>query len=132
MSSRSREGGKTAAERGHRSKRIDRRAARRRAAIESKLASADQLIEKRRAQLHSATTRRASIAAKLARLLTPADTTNPSMAYCIKDRRQVEIGGAHAVVLANGRPAIAGLCPSCGSKVMRLIAQPAVETAPTA
>jgi hypothetical protein len=42
------------------------------------------------------------------------------MAYCIKDRRQVEIGGAHAVVLANGRPAIAGLCPSCGSKVMRL------------
>ena len=132
MSSRSREGGKAAAERGRRSKRIDRRATRRRAAIESKLASADQLIEKRRAQLHAATTRRASIAAKLARLLTPADTSNPSMAYCIKDRRQVEIGGAHAVVLANGRPAIAGLCPSCGSKVMRLIAQRAVETDPTA
>jgi hypothetical protein len=120
MSSRSRESGKAAAERGHRSKRIDRRAARRRAAIEAKLASADQLIEKRRAQLSSASVRRTAIAAKLARMLVPADQTSPSMAYCIKDRRQVEIGGAHAVVLANGRPAIAGLCLSCGSKVMRL------------
>jgi hypothetical protein len=120
MSSRPREGGKAAVERSHRSKRADRRAARRRTAIEAKLASADQLIEKRRAQLRSASARRASIAAKLARLLPPAEDTSPSMAYCIKDRRQVEIGGAHAVVLANGRPAIAGLCPSCGSKVMRL------------
>ncbi|HEV8401493.1 MAG TPA: DUF5679 domain-containing protein [Candidatus Limnocylindrales bacterium] len=94
--------------------------ARRRAVIEAKLALADKLIEKRRTQLSSASARRSSIAAKLARLLVPADETKPSMAYCIRDRRQVEIGGAHAVVLANGRPAIAGLCPSCGSKVMRL------------
>lgn len=120
MSSKSRDGGKAAAEGDHRPTRADRRMARRRAVIEAKLASADKLIEKRRAQLHSASARRTTIAAKLARLLVPADETSPSMAYCIKDRRQVEIGGAHAVVLANGRPAIAGLCPSCGSRVMRL------------
>jgi hypothetical protein len=94
--------------------------ARKREAVEAKLASADRLIEKRRSQLRSASARRTSIAAKLARLLAPTGETSPTVAYCIKDRRQVEIAGAHAVVLANGRPAIAGLCPSCGSKVMRL------------
>jgi hypothetical protein len=120
MGSKPREGGKAAADGRHRAKRADRRMARRRAVIEAKLALADKLIEKRRTQLSSASARRSSIAAKLARLLVPADETKPSMAYCIRDRRQVEIGGAHAVVLANGRPAIAGLCPSCGSKVMRL------------
>ena len=42
------------------------------------------------------------------------------MAYCIKDRQRVSIVAARRVVLANGRPAVAGLCPSCGSKVVRL------------
>lgn len=120
MSSRSHEDGAPAAESTGRSKKQDKRMARRRAALEAKLASADRLIEKRRAQLHTASTRRASIAAKLARALGPAGETAAAMAYCIKDRQRVVIGDAHAVVLANGRTAIAGLCPSCGSKVVRL------------
>ena len=120
MTSKAQGVGKETADRGQLSKRRQRRAAKRREAVEAKLASADRLIEKRRSQLRSASSRRASISAKLARLLASTGEASPSMAYCIKDRRQVEIGGAHAVVLANGRPAIAGLCPSCGSKVMRL------------
>jgi len=120
MSSRSHEDGAAAADRDHGSRRHMKRAARRRAALEVKLASADRLIERRRSQLRSASDRRASIAAKLARASGPHDETTAPTAYCIKDRRQVAIGGAHAVVLANGRPAIAGLCPSCGSKVVRL------------
>lgn len=120
MSSKSHEDGAPAADRDRRSKRQDKRAARRRAALEVKLASADRLIEKRRSQLHSASTRRASLAAKLARVPGPADETNAPMAYCIKDRQRVAIGGAHVVVLTNGRTAVAGRCPSCGSKVVRL------------
>ncbi len=120
MSSKAREDAAPAADRDHRSKRAAKRATRRRAALEAKLASADRLIEKRRSQLHSASTRRASISARLARAMGPAGETDAPMAYCIKDRQRVAIGGAHAVVLTNGRPAIAGLCPSCGSKVVRL------------
>jgi hypothetical protein len=120
MSSKPHEDGSSAAGSDHRSKRQQKRAARRRAALEVKLASADRLIERRKTQLRSASTRRASIAARLARVPGPTGETNSPMAYCIKDRRRVAIGGAHAVVLTNGRPAIAGLCPSCGSKVVRL------------
>jgi hypothetical protein len=120
MSSKSRADAAPAAQRSPKSKRQDKRAARRRAALEVKLASADRLIEKRRTQLHSASTRRASIAAKLARVPSPSGETESPMAYCIKDRQRVAIGGAHVVMLTNGRPAIAGLCPSCGSKVVRL------------
>jgi hypothetical protein len=44
------------------------------------------------------------------------------LAYCLKDRRQVVIGGAQPVVLSSGRHAVTGTCPSCGSKVVRLSA----------
>lgn len=120
MSPKSHEDAAPAADGNRRSKRQDKRSARRVAALEAKLASADRLIEKRKSQLRSASTRRAAISAKLARVSGPAGEANAPMAYCIKDRQHVVIGGAHAVVLANGRPAIAGLCPSCGSKVVRL------------
>jgi len=125
MSARSREDSATAMARDHTSKRQRKRAARRRTALEAKLASADALIARRQSQLRSASTRRASIAAKLARVPDPAGESSAPMAYCIKDRRQVAIGGAHVIVLTNGRPAITGLCPSCGSKVVRLGARSA-------
>lgn len=120
MTSPSHEDGAPVAARDHGSKRQKKRAARRRATLEVKLASADRLIERRRSQLRSALTRRASIAAKLAREPGPAGEADSPMAYCIKDRQRIVIGGAHVVELANGRPAIAGLCPICGSKVVRL------------
>jgi septal ring factor EnvC (AmiA/AmiB activator) len=98
----------------------DRQAtARKVASIEAKIASTDKLVEKRRAQLASASARRAALTAKLARLSAAGEAPGPD-AYCLKERRQVSMVGAHAVTLANGRPATAGTCPSCGSRLVRI------------
>ena len=107
--------------RSRRSTRTERKAARRRAGLEAKLESAERLVAKRAAQLGSASARRAALAARLTHLSdTVGDAVGP-MAYCLKDRRQVSIGGAHPVILASGRPAVAGTCPSCGMRVLRFV-----------
>ena len=41
-------------------------------------------------------------------------------AYCMKCRRQVEIKSPKQVVMRNGRPAVSGTCPYCGTKVFRI------------
>jgi len=41
-------------------------------------------------------------------------------AYCFKCRKKVEIKDPKKVTLKNGRPAIRGLCPACGTKVFRI------------
>jgi hypothetical protein len=41
-------------------------------------------------------------------------------AYCMKDRKKVEIKNPQQVKLKNGRPAIQGVCPICGTKVFRI------------
>lgn len=41
-------------------------------------------------------------------------------AYCFKCRKKVTIRNAAQVTLKNGRPAIQGVCPSCGTKVFRI------------
>jgi RNase P subunit RPR2 len=41
-------------------------------------------------------------------------------AYCMKCRKKVEVNNPQAVTLKNGRPAIQGTCPSCGTKVFRI------------
>ena len=105
---------------GRLSKKARRASARKRASIEARLASADKLIAKRRSQLESATGGRASLTAKLARLSVADAGDSGPVAYCLKEKRQMAMGGAHAVVLSNGRPAIAGICPSCGSKLVRI------------
>ena len=101
------------------SSRKSHRESHKRASIEAEIAAADKQVAKRRAQLEAAIGERAALVAKLARLELADDGKGP-MAYCLKERLQVRIGGAHAVVLANGRPAIAGACPSCGSKLVRI------------
>lgn len=106
--------------RNRRSTRTERKGARKRADLEAKLESAERLVARRTTQLGSASARRASLAARLARLSgTAGDAVGPT-AYCLKDRRQVRIGGAQVVVLASGRPAVAGTCPYCGMRVLRL------------
>jgi DNA-directed RNA polymerase subunit RPC12/RpoP len=40
--------------------------------------------------------------------------------YCLKCRAKVEIKNPKAVTLKNGRPAMQGVCPKCGSKVFRI------------
>ena len=41
-------------------------------------------------------------------------------AYCMKCRKKVEIKNAKSTTLKNGRPAIQGECPGCGTKVFRI------------
>jgi hypothetical protein len=41
-------------------------------------------------------------------------------AYCMKDRKKVEIKDAKQITLKNGRPAMQGVCPICGTKVFRI------------
>lgn len=43
-----------------------------------------------------------------------------SSAYCMKCRKKVEIKNPRNVTLKNGRPAIKGVCPSCGTGVFRI------------
>ncbi len=41
-------------------------------------------------------------------------------AYCVKDRKKVEIKNPRAIKMKNGRPATQGICPICGTKVFRI------------
>jgi len=41
-------------------------------------------------------------------------------AYCVKCRAKKEIKGAHNITLKNGRPAVQGSCPTCGTKLTRI------------
>ncbi|MDD5510025.1 MAG: DUF5679 domain-containing protein [Dehalococcoidales bacterium] len=41
-------------------------------------------------------------------------------AYCVKCRKKVDIKGARAITMKNGRPATQGVCPACGTKVFRI------------
>lgn len=41
-------------------------------------------------------------------------------AYCFKCRTKREIQNPNNVTLKNGRPAIQGTCPVCGTKVFRI------------
>lgn len=43
-----------------------------------------------------------------------------AQAYCMKCRKKVEIKNPQQVRLKNGRPAIQGVCPNCGTKVFRI------------
>jgi len=41
-------------------------------------------------------------------------------AYCVKCRTKREIKDPQEVSLKNGRPAVKGTCPECGTKVFRI------------
>jgi hypothetical protein len=41
-------------------------------------------------------------------------------AYCVKDRKMVDIKNPHQITLKNGRMATQGVCPNCGTKVTRI------------
>lgn len=47
--------------------------------------------------------------------------------YCVKERRRVEIARAVEVTMKNGRPAIQGYCPYCGTKIFKIGPLPAAE-----
>jgi hypothetical protein len=40
--------------------------------------------------------------------------------YCVKERKKVEIKDPKQVTMKNGRPAIEGVCPDCGTKIFKI------------
>ena len=43
-----------------------------------------------------------------------------TQAYCMKCRTSKEIADLKPVTMRNGRPALQGVCPTCGTKVFRI------------
>jgi len=41
-------------------------------------------------------------------------------AYCVKDKRKVEVQNPQKITMKNGKPAISGTCPICHGKVFRI------------
>jgi len=41
-------------------------------------------------------------------------------AYCVKCKAKKEIQNPVQVELKNGKPAVSGTCPTCGTKVFRI------------
>ena len=41
--------------------------------------------------------------------------------YCMKCKAKKEIKDAQRVVLKNGRPAMKGTCPACGTNITRFL-----------
>ncbi|HEX9989042.1 MAG TPA: DUF5679 domain-containing protein [Chloroflexia bacterium] len=41
-------------------------------------------------------------------------------AYCVKDRKMVDMKDPQQITLKNGRSAMQGTCPECGTKVTRI------------
>jgi hypothetical protein len=40
--------------------------------------------------------------------------------YCVKEKKKVEIQDPKQVTMKNGRPAIQGTCPDCGTKIFKI------------
>jgi RNase P subunit RPR2 len=41
-------------------------------------------------------------------------------AYCVKCKAKREVKGAQKITMKNGKPAITGTCPVCGTKVFKI------------
>ena len=41
-------------------------------------------------------------------------------AYCVKCRAKRDIKDPEEIAMKNGRPAVKGTCPKCGTKVFRI------------
>jgi Domain of unknown function (DUF5679) len=41
-------------------------------------------------------------------------------AYCVKDKKKVEIVNPEKITMKNGKPATKGTCPVCGGSVFRI------------
>lgn len=40
--------------------------------------------------------------------------------YCLKDKKNVEIKNPQNITMKNGKPAITGTCPNCGTKIFKI------------
>jgi hypothetical protein len=48
-------------------------------------------------------------------------STRTMDAYCVKCKKKQPLNNAKEVVLKNGRPALKGVCPVCGTSLMRFV-----------
>ena len=103
----------------------ERRVPRKETALRDRLADAEQLVAKRTAQLVAATAGRDEAAIRLAELV--GYTVE---GYCLRERTRVTIRDAAPIVLANGQHALAGSCPACGARVVRMTRGRVVPASP--
>ena len=45
---------------------------------------------------------------------------NEPVGYCVKCKAKKEITDHKSITMKNGKPAIQGTCPSCGTKMFRI------------
>jgi hypothetical protein len=45
---------------------------------------------------------------------------NVAQAYCVKDKMMVEMRNPQKITMKNGKPAMKGVCPKCGTSVFRI------------
>ena len=43
-----------------------------------------------------------------------------TQAYCVKDKMKVEMKNPTKITMKNGKAAMSGTCPKCGTKVFRI------------
>src|SRR3972149_6285936 len=43
-----------------------------------------------------------------------------AQAYCVKDKMKVEVQNPQQITMKNGKPALSGTCPKCGTKVFKI------------
>ena len=43
-----------------------------------------------------------------------------AMAYCVKDKMKVEVQNPQTITMKNGKKALQGTCPKCGTKVFKI------------
>jgi hypothetical protein len=41
-------------------------------------------------------------------------------AYCLKERKKVEMKDPRQITMKNGKPATQGVCPNCGTKIFKI------------
>jgi Zn finger protein HypA/HybF involved in hydrogenase expression len=51
----------------------------------------------------------------------PREVNTVAEAYCVKCKAKKEIAKAQEVTMKNGRPAMQGVCPDCGTKLFRIM-----------
>jgi Domain of unknown function (DUF5679) len=50
----------------------------------------------------------------------PSEVKPVPEGYCVKEKKKVEIQDPKQVTMKNGRPAIQGTCPDCGTKIFKI------------
>jgi len=43
-----------------------------------------------------------------------------AQAYCVKDKMKVEVKDPKQITMKNGKLALSGTCPKCGTKVFKI------------